>query len=323
MKRKENIKFMKWSLVFLFLLSFTASGCKCSQMVPPGYLGMVMTRSGLTGKILQPGKHNMYQWDKLVLVEFKEVMRAIKLNILCADDLNFKFSLKIRARLKAKSGRELMAVFNRKGTNKKNVLTFEELYNTYVKPTAKSIAREVVSSYQTVQIRESRAAIQKAIHNKLRIALKGTPMEVPFVRASNFDYPDVITRAVERRREKEIKLKEEKARQAIELLKMQNRKRIALLRRQVIALEAKAQSERIKIIGAALTNKYLRLRELDNNEILYKRVAPGDKVIITGGNSRGLLPTFDLSRTTRRKRRKSKKRLRKSPAISVGGKRIR
>ncbi len=256
----------------------------CTERVPPGYVGMVMQPGGLTGVALAPGNHSCYGRDKLVIIETKEATITEKLRVLCKDDLNFGFDVKVRSRLRSSDGAAIKDVLNRQGSNivwngGVGVLKYDFLYQTYVQPESRSISRMVVSQYETTQIRENRAAIQKAIHAALAQALKGTPMELAAVQTSNFDYPAVITAAVERKRQKEIEIKEEEAKQAMELLKAENRLKVAQKLKAARAAEAEAEAAYVAILGRALTPSFLRLKEIEAQRTLYERVEAGDKVI--------------------------------------------
>ena len=156
------------------------------------------------------------------------------------------------------------------------------------------LARGVVSKYATTEIRENRETIQTAIFEKLQKSMAETPMEVPVVAASNFDYPKVITDAVEKRRKREIEIGEEKAKQAMELLRAENRMKLAERMKQVRRTEAEAEAIYYQIVGKALNKSYLQLRELENVKELYSRVAQGDKVIITGDGA--TMPIIDTTK---------------------------
>jgi hypothetical protein len=273
---------MQRALVVLFV---AATLVGCTKTVDPGYVGMVMTPEGLTGTPLQPGRHGCWGRDKMVLMETVEPTKTEKLSVLCADDLNFKFDLKIRSRLKAADGKSMKEVLNRQGSQMdwstgSGILKHENLYNNYVAPAARSIARGIVSKYTTTQIRENREEIQKAITTDLTAAMKGTPMEVVMVATSNFDYPQVITAAVEKRRQKEIEIDEEKAKQAMELLRAENRLKIAQKMKIVRASEAEAEAAYIKIMGNALTDRFIGLKAVEANMKLYESAAAGDRVIV-------------------------------------------
>lgn len=268
----------------------------CTREVPQGHRGMIMKPSGLTDEVLAPGRHVCFNRAVMLLVETKEETITESMKILCADDLNFGFDLKVRTRLQpVKSGKGLRDILERKGADmvlidvgggKAKVLKFEKLYNTYVKPVARSVARGAVSKFATTQVRNNRDAIEKTVFAKLIEATEGTPLEIVTVTTSNFDYPDVITTAVENKRKKEIEIEEEKARQAMVLLQAENRLKLAQKMKIVRATEAQAEAAYIRVMGGALTKNFLALKSIERDRALYERVEAGDKVIVSGsGNS--------------------------------------
>jgi hypothetical protein len=271
--------------IFVFVLSVMTIGC--SEMVPPGYVGAVISADGLQDRLLSPGRHECWGRDKMILIETKEQTVSEKLSILCKDDLNFKFDLNVRATLRPiKTNGQLSSLFKKKGSDIRNgTLQFISLYKTYVKPLARSMARGEVSRFQTTQVRENRKQIEKAILIGLQKALKGTPMVVTAVTTSNFDYPKVITAAVEKKRQREIEIEEEKANQAKELLKAENRLKLAQKMKMVKAAEAQADAIGIQILGKSLTTRYLEWKKIERDKLLYEKVGVGDKVIITNGNA--------------------------------------
>jgi len=264
----------------------------CTKRVPVGYVGMVQKRSGITGTPLAPGNHACWGFDRMLLIEVSENVASENMKILCSDDLNFSFDLKLRTQVKATDGEAIKKILANQGS--KLVadggyykLPTGVLYNTYVSPQARSIARGVVSKYQTTQIRGEREKIEKSIKDKLIASLQGTPMAVNMVATSNFDYPEVITKSMEKKRKREIEIEEEKASQAVELLKADNRLKIAQKMRTVRAAEAQAEAAYTKIIGSSLTSNYLKLRDIEARKVLYEKVAQGDKVIVGGD---GVIP---------------------------------
>lgn len=173
------------------------------------------------------------------------------------------------------------------------VLPFDVLYKTYVSDPARSIARGVVSKYRTTDIRDARDAITKEITQQLVKSVKGTPVKIMLMATSNFDYPKVITDAVEQKRKREIDIETEKAVQAMALLQMENRKILAQKEKQVRAIEGEAEAVYVRIMAKALNQDFLQLRRIERDIILYKNVAPGDKVIITDGG--GVTPLIDVT----------------------------
>lgn len=278
-------------MMLLVLFSVVALGC--TEQVSPGYVGMVMEPGGLTGQPLQPGRHSCWGRDRMILIETQEQTTKEKMSILAKDDLNFSFDLVLKTRLSATDGKAIKELLNRQGAKMQgNLLKMETLYVTYVSPAARSVARTIVSKYDTTEIRENREKIQKAINDTLARDLKGTPVVLIAAYTSNFDYPKVITDAVERKRKKQIEVQEEEARQAMKLLQATNRQDVAKAERVTRALEAEAEAAYMRIIGGALTPAYIqRLKvQVEQQRVealmeLYKKVGAGDKVILTGEGS--------------------------------------
>jgi len=282
-------RFLKRFVSFAIVATYMFFVMGCSERVLPGYIGMVMQPEGLTGVVLQPGNHTCYNRDRLALIEMVEVTKTEKVSVLCTDDLNMKFDLKIRSRLKTQDEKSVMSVLNRQGSkiqwnnSSVGILPFESLYVTYIQGPARSIARGIVSKYETTAIRGARKAIEKAIAEELLTAVEGTPVEVTMVVTSNLDYPDVITKAMEKKRTREIEIQEEKAKQAMELLKADNRLKVANKLKITRTAEAEAEAAYNRIMGKSLTEKYLRLRDIETRLELYNGIKDKDKIVITDG----------------------------------------
>lgn len=272
-------------LLLVFMLIFTTSGCSwlLTEQVPAGYIGIKQLPSGFVSEILQPGYHSVYGRDKLVLIPTKEAARREVMKILCADELNLSFDLKTRARVNVTGVKSVLNLLNRQGASIKwrgsvGILPFGALYDTYLRDPARSIARTVVSKYQTTQVAANREEIQRVVYAALKKSLSGTPLELRMAVASNIDYPAVITNAMEAAKKREIAIKEEKAKQAVELLRMENRLRLAEKAKKVVTLEAEAEAIKYEIIGKRLTKEFLTLKTIEANRELYNKIGPGDKV---------------------------------------------
>ncbi len=282
-------------IILLLLLVFLAMSC--TKQVPIGYIGMVQKPEGLTGEVLAPGRHECWGRSKMILIEVSENVKTERLKILCSDDLNFGFDLNIRTQINKTNGQSVKELLNNKGSaakytsNSVYTLPFDALYETYVRPQARSKARTIVSEYKTTEIRNNRKEIEQSIIKSIVEALKGTPMSVNMVATANFDYPDVITIAMEKKREREIEIEEEKAKQAVELLKATNRLKIAQKMKITRAAEAEAEAIYMKIVGKSLNSNYLKLRDIEARKIMYENVGIGDKVIVSGNGAIPMVPS--------------------------------
>ena len=268
----------------------------CSTWVEPGYKGLVVTPDGPTGSLLDMGKHTCYGRDRMLLFETKEETYSEHMEIQCADDLNLKVDVNFRISLRDFNFQEAKDLLNKQGSKIKwdggtGFLSLDTLYDTYVKPVGRPIARTVVSKFQTNTVRENRETATAEIYQKLDKALEGTPVMAIMVSMSNLDLPGVITKAMESRKEREVEIGEERAKQAMKLLKAENRLREAQVLKATRAAEAEAEAVYYKIMSKALggPTAYLNLRDVEAklaqvaaNEVLYGRVEAGDKVIVQG-----------------------------------------
>ena len=263
----------------------------CTERVPPGYKGMVQRPSGLTGEVLEPGNHTCWGRDRIILIENAETNYQSHMDVLCKDELNFSFDVNVLARLRASTGedKKITNILDRQGgkiiqEGDRGIIDFDILYNTYVGPKVDAISRSVVSKYETTQIRENRDKIEAEIMVQIIAATEDTPIDVVTVVTSNFDYPDIITEAQEKKKQREIQLEEEDANQALKMKQMQNRKLLAEENKIVRMKEAEAEEIYNRIVGSSLTQAYLKLRALENQNILYS--TPGvEKIIVPEGST--------------------------------------
>lgn len=293
---------MKKLALFVLVLTALALLSGCNERVPPGYVGMVMTPAGLGGDALQPGLHSCYNRDVMYLVETTEVKKVEKMEILCKDKLNFIFDLKLRTRLRSTDANALRALFEKQGSKMKAtvgggmILAVDTVYDTYVEPVARNATRNIVAKYETLAISDAREEIQAKINTSIKEGLKGTPMELIAAYPSNFDFPKVVTNAVEKAKKREMEIEEEKAKQKIKLLQAKNRRAVAEEEKLTRTKEAQAEAAYIAIIGKALNTTYLKRleiqvkqKEVEAKLALYERAGAGDKIIVTQ-DSKGILP---------------------------------
>lgn len=263
----------------------------CTERVPMGFVCMKMTANkGIIQEVLQPGNHSCYGRDRLALIPKTEKTFTENLSVLCLDDLNFKFDVKVRCFTAADNVNAMTQLLDRQGRNiiwdgAIGELPFDILYATYLQPLVRSVSRKTVSKYETTQIRENREAIEKTITTEVMKGIKNTPLEVVSILTSNFDYPDMIKDAMETKKKYQIKIEEEKAKQAAEMVKMENDIKLAQKRKILRAAEAEAEETYNRIVGRSLTTNYLKLRMIERDNLLYKNVQAGDKVIVTDGST--------------------------------------
>jgi regulator of protease activity HflC (stomatin/prohibitin superfamily) len=270
----------------------------CTVEVPPGYQAMLLTPDGFSGEVLGQGRHACMGRQRMILVDSREETMNESMNILCADDVNFSFDMNPMFETKQLSSEEFIDLMIRKGSDLQEmdlqgsgktgarVLTFETMYNTYMKPVGRSVSRSVVSRLPTDKVVDNREKIEKDLFTNITTLSEGTPLTLKQVTTSNFDYPEFITNSLNEIKNYEIGIGEEKARQARLLQEYENRQKLAQKRKIRRTTEALSEKGYVNIMSTNLTDPYLDLREIEVEKKLYELA--GSKATVVVG-SKGLL----------------------------------
>lgn len=274
---------MKRFIPFL-MIAFAMLTMGCSERVPTGFKGKVVTANGPQADILNPGNHTCFFRDRMYLIDASTVVSTEKMNILTQDKINITVDIHVRAtpNLNTKNFNYLMDKMGSKfkqSTTSQYVLNSHSIYTTFIAPEIRPLSRSVINKYPINEVADNRDKIGAEIEALIKKTMANLPIKIEMVRLSNVDFPAVITNAKEKAMERKEAIEREKADMAVALLKLENRKKIAEKKKIVRAKEAEAERIYNQIIGSGLTDRYLRLREIDNQAVLNERVGAGDKVI--------------------------------------------
>ena len=110
-----------------------------------------------------------------------------------------------------------------------------------------TIVRESVQSYDSREVKGSRAVIAAAVQTRLTEHLKGTPFHLVSLVVGNIDYPKIVATAVEKKLAAQQLLEEK-----------QTQKQIAQRDAEIRIEEAKGIAEAQRIINTTLTANYLQ-----------------------------------------------------------------
>ncbi len=284
----------KITLLFLLLILMTG----CSERVPNGYKGMIREKSGMTGQVLEPGRHICYGYDVMTLISEAEKRNIVPLKVLIQEDnVNFQFNLVIRfTPILDNNGYNFFIKKLGSKIREGNIqgddyyyVDINDIYTTFVRDIAVNSARTIVSSYPIRSINKNREEIDAKISKLTIDRLKGLPIKITMIVSSNYDFPDEIESANELALKRKVDIETEKANQALKLMKLENRVKLAEKKKRVSQKEAEADGIYMKVMGNYLSNNYLRLKALNNQAILYEKVGTGDKVITEGANPQMLI----------------------------------
>jgi hypothetical protein len=188
------------------------------------------------------------------------------MNILMKDQINLSLSLQMRCGVDVAKSTEVLSVFDRVkagispaagGNNpspqpKKTHITLNAMYKIYAQMLMQSVPRSTLSALTVEEFRDQRADLSKLIDKKIREALTSTPLKAHEIQVTNIDWPDIITRANEAAKEREIEIKAEEAKVQKEVVKAQGALKVAEEMYKVQVLEAKMIADANRLIADSL-----------------------------------------------------------------------
>lgn len=280
-------------LITSILLAAFMTGCSFS-VVPPAHKGKVLKTSGYSIDVLEPGKYTLWGRDALVLLEtstgtYKEIVTVIM-----ADKLTLTADVRFRGRING-SKDTINSMFNDMKSDGDGVVSFMDVYGVYGRMAVRNKAREVLSQYTVEDVHKNYGRLSKEIGVALLESFKSTPLQISDVALGDIKYPDVVTKAVEVAKARELDIKREQAQAEIDLTKKKNEQLLAEANYKIEITKAKATRDANKIIGEGITSQLLQLRSLEVQETMSKNLAKGsgstvfmpfDAINTVGGNVR-------------------------------------
>ncbi len=233
---------MKRWFVFGPALLAAAVCTGCSEQIPQGHVGKVLTASGWNHGIAEPGHVACWGRDELYLLAAGDHANTERLNVLCADHLSLRCELVIVARPKCdEASRD--AVFLRveaRETNRGRAsISGAQLYDVYVRPVVVPAAYEVVAKRATDQVGDDLAEIKREIVQLCRKRMGDrSPMEIALIDFTDTDYPETVAQVNEIRKQREIEIEIARSEACIEEARAEGRLRAAHKEYQTRLLEA-------------------------------------------------------------------------------------
>lgn len=252
----------KGTLALLIAALFIGCG---RAWVEPGKLGRVRTTSGWKDELLKPGRYTIGYHGQLYTCDATEETFTESLKILMKGNINLSITIQVRCGVDVAKTQEVLSVFDRvkagpgsgqqgniRGADKNIALA--SMYNTYAKMLVQSIPRKALSPLTIEEFQEQRADLSALIDKKVREGLLTTPLKAHAVEITNIDWPDIITKANEAAKQREIEILAEESRVKKELVKAQGEHKIAEERYKIAVLEAKQIADSNKLIADSLKN---------------------------------------------------------------------
>lgn len=250
-------------ILSLFLSLLVLMGCM--KEVPAGHVGHAWEPGGFEGEILNPGRHECFGRCKMYLMETGDRLTKINMSVLCQDQLNFKFDVKVLTAVDKTNPDKIKAAFENIVPPSETPLkiTSAQLFEMYVEPVVDQTARGVVSKYRTDEISSNRAKIITELQAAIKEEFKGSLVMAKRITVNNLDFPAALTEAQEEKAKRRIEIETEKAEQEKRLIKANNELELAAVNYKRELIEASMVADANKIIGSSITPAYLGYKQLE------------------------------------------------------------
>lgn len=251
--------------LFTVALFLTLTACSW-DVVPPAAKGKILTTSGYNPEVLEPGKYTLWGRDQMIYLQTATQTITENMQVIMQDKLTLDFDVRFRSRI-AGNEKVINSMFNDISPSE-NWITLSAVYNTYGRMIVRNKSREVMSQYTVDDVHKNYKRISSEIYSAITEAIKGTPLQLSDVALGKIQYPEVITKAVELAKERELAIKQEQAQAEINLTKKDNERRLAEANYEIEITKAKAMRDSNKITAQGINKDLLAWKALEVQELM-------------------------------------------------------
>lgn len=253
------MKSIKLIVVFFILCSLYSCGW---ETVPPTAKGKILTTSGYSPDVLEPGKYTLWGRDELVLLQTNTATYKESVKVILQDKLTITAEVRFRGRI-AGTQDTINSMFNDITPGEDKMVAFNEVYSVYGRMAVRNKTREILSKYSVEDVHKNYARLSGEISKALSQALRNTPLEISDIALGNIAYPKVVTDAINIAKERSMAIEKEEAQAQIDLTKKKNARLLEEANYQIEITKAKAIRDKNKIIGEGITPELIALRRLE------------------------------------------------------------
>lgn len=240
----------------------------CSEQVPQGHVGKILTKNGFAPEVFPPSKvwvdNGVFSInpDKLILVETTTKKYNEPITVLLSDKLELHAEVVFRCRINSDDARILNTIFNDIKLDDA-VITTDEVYNIYAKMIILNTARSVISKYNVDEVNQNYERITIELYQAVKPKLENLPIEISDITIGNVRYPASVTAAIEKANERRMLITQEEANVQIALTKAKGQEEVAKASYNIKMLEAKQTKDYNQMISSGLTKELLELKQLE------------------------------------------------------------
>lgn len=256
-------KLMLWIGAAVIAASLTGCG---NETVPPAHKGKILSASGFSPDTLQPGRHWVGINEKMILIQTGTEMYKEEMTVLLADKMEITFDVRARVHI---GGKEdiINAMFNDMVLTG-NTLYTGAVYKKYGEMVVRGVSRKVVNKYGVDDVHSNFQNIEDEIKSELSKAFKKTPLVLANATLGKVKYPEVVTKAVEKQKERQLAIETAQNQVKVTLEEKKGQEQVAQAEYRIEMLKAKRIRDYNKMIASGITPDLLKLRALEVQEKL-------------------------------------------------------
>lgn len=294
--------------VLILCVAALLASCGMRVEIPTGYVGKVLGPAGLESGIKTPSSFRLpvvMPWEAksyLILAQtsdetFEESGMVVYMP---KDRLNLTFDVRLTATIPVDETviADMFSRLTHAPTEHERIrqISIDHVYATYAQPIIRQRARETLARYTILEVLTNRAAVSQEMVALISEDLKTTPIRVFNFGLSDVQPPDVIVRAQETAKEREIAIEKAESEKAIALTQAGAQLEVARRQQEIDLLEAETQARVEEILASKVTQAFVIQRGL---RVLEGLAASNNNVIFLPyealSNPAILLPTLNAS----------------------------
>lgn len=271
----------------------------CSEPVPPGYLGKVITPKGIKPETYETGRASVWWRERLILIQTASVLRPAPVHVIMDDHykdnngehnrigLAMDFTINIRYRLNTNKNVINSMMKDMKLGKGVNRVDTSFIYNKYGKMVVSRVSREILGKYTPEEVLQNLPKINKSLFKGIKSGLDNSPLIVSSVSLGPISLPEVITDRINKNKKTELSIVSKQAQQKIDMLKKRNEVELAKQQAVKDAIDAKSLANQNRILNKSITPEVLELRRLQLQE---KQIGMMKDTLSKGGSNAVFVP---------------------------------
>lgn len=270
------MKFFKQLSKALAVVGFAALvATGCTEQVPAGYLGKIVSPSGVTPEVYSTGRPTVMFRDELVLVETASQLQPAKISVIMNDrvvdskgvvteriGLVMDFILNIRYRINP-SKTTINTMLSDMTLDGVKTIGAKQVYHKYGNMVVGRVSREVLGSYTPEEVLNNLKSINAKLSKGVAEGLEGSPLIISEVSLGPITLPQVISQRINKNKEVELSEAEKRADQKINLLEKKNLKALATQQASIDLIDAQSLAAQNKVLRQSITPEVLELRRME------------------------------------------------------------